>query len=73
MILLQDQTESNIPAPGSKLNLGYYRFNQGIHANLKTGNIYIHSRKGHMLTNANLVRKMVKLVIVVHTADYGVQ
>ena len=41
MILLQDQTESNIPAPGSKINLGYYISNQEIHADLKTGNILI--------------------------------
>ena len=41
MILLQDQTESNIPTPGSKINLGYYRPNQEIHVDLKTGNILI--------------------------------
>ena len=41
MILLQDQTESNIPNLGSKTNLRYYRSNQEIHEDLKTGNILI--------------------------------
>ena len=50
MILLQDQTESNIPTPGSKINLGYYKFNREI-----TINEY--GRKGHKPTNAYLVRK----------------
>ena len=49
MILLQDQTESNIPIPGSKINLGYYKSNREI--------INEHGRKGHKPTNANLVRK----------------
>ena len=74
MILLQDQTKSNIPTPGSKINLGYYRSNQEIHADMKTGNILIQRdwNRNKSLTSSwkNLLNHQLIISIVVHTAAY---